>query len=184
MAKPGGRRSAEAPAQARRGLRPSHSTRRTGGDEIVTAHHGRVADAFGANDGGGETRIDADQRARRRAAVRLRPISPAGAAGDGRNNSASTAATQGSPELGEEGDDEEEEDDEDDKEDGDEEDEKEEDAMEDAEYLVEVDVAGVRKNKKAASGSRGPKWKVLKDQCLCKSWSTVSYDSIIGTNHK
>jgi hypothetical protein len=100
MAKPGGRRSAEAPAQARRGLRPSHSTRRTGGDEIVTAHHGRVADALGANDGGGETRIDVDQRARRRAAVRLRPISPAGAAEDGRNNSASTTATQGLPELG------------------------------------------------------------------------------------
>jgi hypothetical protein len=48
---------------------------------------------------------------------------------------------------------------------------------------VEVGTAGVRK-KKAASGSLGPKWKVLEDQCLCESWSTVSHDSVIGANQK
>jgi hypothetical protein len=41
----------------------------------------------------------------------------------------------------------------------------------------------VRKNKTtAASGSRGPKWKYLEDQCLCDSWATVSIDSVIGAN--
>jgi hypothetical protein len=76
----------------------------------------------------------------------------------------------------EEGEDKEEEDDE---EDGDEEDNDEEDDSEDAEDLVEVYTAGVRKKKKASS-SRGPKLKVLEDQGLCKSWSTVSDDSVIG----
>nr|XP_051190377.1 uncharacterized protein LOC127303711 [Lolium perenne] len=81
----------------------------------------------------------------------------------------------------EDGEDEEEEDDE---EDGNEQDD-EEDAAEDAEDLVEVDAAGVRKKKKkAASGSRGSKWKALEDQCLCESWATVSHDSVIGANQK
>ncbi|KAK1607577.1 hypothetical protein QYE76_031250 [Lolium multiflorum] len=52
--------------------------------------------------------------------------------------------------------------------------------------LVEVDADGVRtkKKKKKASGTRGPKWTVLEDLCLCESWATVSHDSIIGANQK
>jgi hypothetical protein len=41
-----------------------------------------------------------------------------------------------------------------------------------------------KKKKKASGGSRGPKWKVLEDQCLCESWSTVSHDSVISANQK
>ncbi|KAK1684066.1 hypothetical protein QYE76_044914 [Lolium multiflorum] len=50
--------------------------------------------------------------------------------------------------------------------------------------LVEVDADGVKKKKKKASGTRGPKWTVLEDLCLCESWATMSHDSIIGTNQK
>ncbi|KAK1693647.1 hypothetical protein QYE76_010344, partial [Lolium multiflorum] len=73
------------------------------------------------------------------------------------------------------------EDDEDEDEEGGEE-EDEEGAGEDD--LVEVDADGVRTKKKKASGTRGPKWTPLEDQCLCESWATVSHDSIIGTNQK
>ncbi|KAK1679269.1 hypothetical protein QYE76_040117 [Lolium multiflorum] len=71
--------------------------------------------------------------------------------------------------------------DDEDEEGGDEEDD--EGAGEDADDLVEVDADGVKKKKKV-SGTRGPKWKVLEDQCLCESWATVSHDSIIGANQK
>jgi hypothetical protein len=75
--------------------------------------------------------------------------------------------------------------DDDDEEGGDEEDDENAGAAEDADDLVEVDAAGVRKKrKKKASGTRGPKWTVLEDECLCESWSTVSHDSIIGANQK
>jgi hypothetical protein len=49
---------------------------------------------------------------------------------------------------------------------------------------VEVDAVSVRKKKKKALDSRGPKWKVLGHQCLCESWQTVSHDSVIGANQK
>jgi hypothetical protein len=45
---------------------------------------------------------------------------------------------------------------------------------------VEVYAIGVRKKK--ASGSRGPKWKVLEHQGLSESWSMVSGDSVIGSD--
>ena len=50
---------------------------------------------------------------------------------------------------------------------------------------MEVDADGVKKKKnKKVSGTRGPKWTVLGDQCLCESWATVSHDFIIGANQK
>jgi hypothetical protein len=40
------------------------------------------------------------------------------------------------------------------------------------------------KKKKKASGTRGPKWTVLEDHCVCESCAMVSHDSIIGANKK
>lgn len=67
-------------------------------------------------------------------------------------------------------------------EEGDEEDEDEDEGVE-GEEVVEVDATGKRK-RKAPSGTRGPRWKVLEDQCLCDSWATVSLDSITGANQR
>jgi hypothetical protein len=53
---------------------------------------------LGKNSSGEERQIDADQSKRRRTAVRLIPISPAGMAGGGRNISAKAAATTASRE--------------------------------------------------------------------------------------
>ncbi|KAK1665471.1 hypothetical protein QYE76_053630 [Lolium multiflorum] len=64
------------------------------------------------------------------------------------------------------------------------EEEDEEGAGEDDLVEVDVDDVGTRKKKKKASGTRGPKWTVLEDLCLCESWATVIHDSIIGANQK
>jgi hypothetical protein len=35
-----------------------------------------------------------------------------------------------------------------------------------------------------ATGTRGPKWKDVEDQCTCDSWKTLRIDAITGTNQK
>jgi hypothetical protein len=47
--------------------------------------------------------------------------------------------------------------------------------------VVDADTdARVKNNKK---GSRGPRWSIVKDLCLCDSWKAVSLDPITGAQH-
>ena len=46
--------------------------------------------------------------------------------------------------------------------------------------VVDLDTGNV--SKKKGSGSRGPKWKTLEDECLCDAWAAVILDPITGTN--
>jgi hypothetical protein len=47
-----------------------------------------------------------------------------------------------------------------------------------------IRVPGKKKQKKVVTGARCPKWKDLKDQCMCYSLKTVSIDTVTGANKK